>query len=104
MSTNIIVLQGNLATDPQSWERDGKMKVNFKLATNRQWGGEEHTEFTPVVVFGKMAPPCAKYLKKGKPVTVTGSIKTRSYEKEGQTYYITEVIADRVDFLGKKDD
>ncbi len=62
---------------------------------------QERTEWHNVVVWGKQAESCGQYLQKGRQVYVEGSIRTRQYDdKEGNKKYITEVIAQRVQFLG----
>ena len=60
----------------------------------------EKTSFIPIVVFGKQAENCDRYLAKGRKVAVNGRIQTGSYEKDGRTVYTTEVIANKVEFLG----
>jgi single-strand DNA-binding protein len=64
---------------------------------------EKQTDFPRVTVFGKQAENCKRYLTKGRQVAVQGRIRTGSYKnKEGATVYTTEVVADRVEFLGGK--
>jgi single-strand DNA-binding protein len=76
------------------------------LATSESWNDkngqrQERTEWHRVVVWGKRAEICSKYLAKGRQVYVEGRIQTRSYDdKEGNKRYITEVIANDVQFLG----
>lgn len=72
----------------------------FTLAIDDGYGEKKKTNFIPVVVFGKQAENCEKYLAKGRMVAVTGKINTGSYKhKEGHTVYTTDVIADRVEFI-----
>lgn len=72
----------------------------FTLAVDRM-GKDKGTDFPRVTVFGKQAETCEKYLAKGRQVGITGRIQTGSYEKsDGTKVYTTDVIADRVDFLG----
>lgn len=84
--------------------------VTFTIAVNRRFKreGQPEADFIPVVVFGKQAEATANYMSKGKLLSVSGNIQTRNYEaKDGTRKYVTEVIADEVDFLewgGKKDD
>jgi single-strand DNA-binding protein len=62
---------------------------------------QERTEWHNVVVWGKQAETCGQYLSKGRQVYVEGSIRTRQYDdKDGNRRYMTEVIAQRVQFLG----
>ena len=108
MSTNIVILSGNLGQDVTLKTFDNNSKVgNFSIATNHFYKdreGKEHTKVNwhQIVVSGKTAENCAKYLAKGSKVLVTGRLNNRSYEKEGITYYVTEVIASKVEFLDSK--
>jgi single-strand DNA-binding protein len=73
------------------------------LATNRRYkdaGGawQEATEYHNIVVFGRQAENCAQYLRKGDLVFVEGRLQTRSWDREGQKQYRTEVVAERVQF------
>ncbi len=108
---NKVILVGNLGRDPEiRYSQQGTAVVNFTLATNEQWidrnSGEkkERTEWHRIVIFGKMAETCEKYLSKGRQVYVEGKLQTRNYEKEGKTHYITEVVANTVQFLGTRQD
>ena len=78
----------------------------FPVATSEVWNDkegqrQERTEWHNVVVWGKQAETCGQYLAKGRQVFVEGSIRTRQYDdKDGNKRYITEIIAQRVQFLG----
>ncbi|MGH7895985.1 MAG: single-stranded DNA-binding protein, partial [Candidatus Binatia bacterium] len=62
---------------------------------------QDRTEWHNIVVWGKQAESCGQYLAKGRQVFVEGSVRSRQYDdKEGQKRYITEIIAQRVQFLG----
>ena len=63
--------------------------------------GEREADFIPCVVWRKQAENCAKYLAKGSQVAVDGRMQVRTYDKDGERRYITEVVADRVEFLTK---
>ena len=70
----------------------------FSVAVDRQ-GKNKGTDFPSVVVFGKQAEACEKYLSKGKMVLIQGRIQTGSYkDKEGRTVYTTDIVAERVEF------
>jgi single-strand DNA-binding protein len=118
---NKIILIGRLGNDPVQREtRSGIPVANFSIATSRkrkqdagsadgQMGlgsrGDdrpaEETVWHRVVVWGKSAETCARYLKKGQSVFVEGSIRTRKYvDKEGVSRFASEVHADEVGFLG----
>ena len=106
-SVNKVILIGNLGADPEKrFTGNGQAVCNLRIATNEVWkdkqgNKQERTEWHRVVVYGPQAENCEKYLSKGRPVYVEGSIRTRQWEdQQGQTKYITEVIAQRVQFLG----
>lgn len=107
MYLNKVFVAGNLTRDPELRALpSGANVASFGVATNRVWkdqNGEkkEAVEFHNVVVFGRQADTCAQYLKKGQQVLVEGRIQTRSWEKEGQKQYRTEIVADRVQFGAK---
>lgn len=103
---NKAILLGNLGRDPEvRTTLNGDSVCNFSIATTQTWKdkntGEkrEKTEWHRIVVFRGLAEVCAKYLKKGCKVYVEGKIQTRSYEKNGSTFYITEVVANELNML-----
>lgn len=104
MYLNKALLYGNLTRDPELRALPSGMNVvNFSIATNRTFKDrdgkkQEQTDFHNVVVFGRQADTVNQYLKKGSSVFVEGRMQTRSWEKEGQKMYRTEVVADRVQF------
>ena len=107
MSVNIAIVVGNLGKDPEvRFTQSGRAVANFSIATSESWTGQdgnpqERTEWHKIVVWGKQAESCGQYLAKGRQVFVQGRIQSRSYEdKTGNTRYITEIIAQRVQFLG----
>lgn len=109
MALNQVHLIGNLGKDPVTrYMPNGDAVTNITVATTETWkdkSGEkqEHTEWHRVVFFGKTAENAAKYLSKGSPVYVQGKLKTKQWEdKAGVKHYTTEVISDKVEFLGKK--
>lgn len=63
--------------------------------------GSRQTDFFNIVVWRQQGDNCARYLQKGSQCAVEGSIQNRSYEKDGEKRYITEIVADRVEFLGR---
>jgi len=94
---------GNITKDPEVNYKAGNEPLavcRLTVAINDGYGDKQKTYFIPVTVFGKSAENCERYLAKGSKVAVTGKIVTGSYEKDGRTYYTTDVIADRVEFLG----
>lgn len=104
MYLNKVLLYGNLTRDPELRALPSGMNVvNFSIATNRVFRDrdgkkQEQTDFHNVVVFGRQADTVNQYLKKGNGVFVEGRLQTRSWEKDGQKMYRTEVVADRVQF------
>jgi len=94
---------GHLGRDPEKrYTPAGKAVCNFSVATTEKWsGGGEHTEWHRIVAWEKLAEICEQYLTKGRQVYVEGSIRTRKYQgNDGQDRYTTEIIAQRVQFLG----
>jgi single-strand DNA-binding protein len=107
MSLNKVMLIGNLGKDPElRFTPSGRAVAKFSLATSEQWTTPEgqrqdRTEWHNIVVWGKQAETCGQYLSKGRQVYIEGSIRSRQYDdKEGQKRWITEVVAQRVQFLG----
>ena len=107
MSVNKVILVGNLGKDPDvRYTQTGSAVANFSIATSEQWNDrdgkrQERTEWHNIVVWGKQAESCGQYLSKGRQVYVEGSIRTRSYDdKSGNKRYITEIVAQRIQFLG----
>jgi single-strand DNA-binding protein len=107
-SLNKVFLIGNLGADPEiRYTPAGTAVGNFSIATTEVWNDkagerQEKTEWHRVVVWNKNAENCAEYLKKGRSVHVEGRLQTRSWEDKdsGAKRYTTEVVADRVTFLG----
>jgi len=104
---NKVVLIGRLTKDPDLRFTPGKGTAvcRFTLAVNRRFKsqGQPDADFIPVVVWGKTAGNTANYVSKGRLVGVSVSIQTRSYEaKDGTRRYVTEVVADSVEFLESK--
>ncbi len=104
MYLNKVLLYGNLTRDPELRALPSGMNVvNFSIATNRVFRDrdgkkQEQTDFHNVVVFGRQADTVNQYMKKGNSVFVEGRLQTRSWDKDGQKMYRTEVVADRVQF------
>jgi len=106
---NRVILLGNLGRDPEVMTFDnGVKKASFPLATsesykNREGQRVESTEWHNVVLWRGLAEVAERFLKKGNQVYIEGKIKTRSYEQEGIKKFITEIYADNMTMLGKKD-
>jgi single-strand DNA-binding protein len=104
MYLNKAMIYGNLTRDPEMKALPSGMSVtSFSIATNRVYNDrdgkrQEQVEYHNIVVFGKQADTAAKYLKKGSGAYVEGRLQTRSWDKDGQKMYRTEIVADRVQF------
>lgn len=101
---NKVVLIGRLTKDPELkyTPGNGTPVVTLTLAVDRKYTKDDKKEadFIPVVIWGKIAESTAQYVGKGKLLSVAGRIQTRSYDaKDGSRRYVTEVIADEVQFL-----
>jgi single-strand DNA-binding protein len=104
---NRVVLVGRLTKDPEFRTTPSGVNVaNFTIAVNRTFTnsqGEREADFINVVVFRKQAENVNNYLSKGSLVGFDGRMQSRSYEnKEGQRVFVTEVVADSVQFLEPK--
>ncbi|AWZ48353.1 single-stranded DNA-binding protein [Clostridiaceae bacterium 14S0207] len=103
---NKVTLIGRLTKDPelQFLAGNGTAVCKFNIAVNRKFKreGQPDADFIQVVVWGKMAEATANYMSKGRQIGISGRIETRNYEKDGIKRYITEVIAEDVEFLGGK--
>lgn len=100
---NTVSLVGRLTRDPEVRYTSTQMAVaRFSIAIDRpaKEGGEKQTDFPNIVVFGKQAENCERYLAKGRKVAINGRIQTGSYpDKEGRKVYTTDVVANYVEFL-----
>ncbi|AKN33118.1 single-stranded DNA-binding protein [Clostridium carboxidivorans P7] len=101
---NKVVLIGRLTKDPELkfTPGNGTAVATFTLAVDRKFSrdGQKEADFIPIVVWGKQAESTANYMSKGKLMGVCGRIQTRTYDaKDGTRRYVTEVVADEVQFL-----
>ena len=100
---NMTCLTGNLTKDPELRYSSGNNPTavcRFTIAVNDGYGEKRETSYIPIVVFGKSAESCDRYLRKGSKAAVTGRIKTGSYTKQdGTKVYTTDVIASNVEFI-----
>jgi single-strand DNA-binding protein len=105
-SINKVILIGNLGADPElKYTPSSRALCNLRIATTEVFKDktgqrQEKTEWHRVTVWGDQAENCSKYLAKGRSVYVEGKLQTRTYDKEGQKHYATDIVADRVVFLG----
>ena len=106
---NKAILIGNLANDPESrTTASGIAQCTFRLAVQRRFAnaqGVREADFLTIVCWRQTAELCARYLSTGRKVAVEGTIQTRSYDaQDGTKRYVTEIIADNVEFLGSRED
>jgi single-strand DNA-binding protein len=104
---NKVIIVGNLGNDPEMRHiPSGAAVCEFRVATNEVWTDkdgqrQERTEWHRIVVWGKRAETCSKYLSRGRQVYVEGRLRTRSWEdKDGNKRYTTEIVANDIQFLG----
>lgn len=104
---NKVIVLGRLGADPEVKNVSANSTVaRLSVATSENWTDrdgqkQERTEWHRVVVWGKLAELCGKYLTKGRQVYIEGRLQTRSWEDpQGQKRYTTEVVANTVQFLG----
>lgn len=110
VSLNKVMIIGNVGGEPEMrFSPDGKPVTSFRVATNRPYttqDGErrQETEWFSVVAWGKLAEQCNQFLSKGRLVYAEGRLRTRTWDDQsGQRRYRTEVIAQRVNFLDRRD-
>lgn len=105
-SINKVILIGNLGADPElKYTPSSRAVCNLRIATtevfkDKSGQKQEKTEWHRITVWGDLAENCHKYLAKGRSIYVEGKLQTRSYEKDGQKHYATDVEAHHVVFLG----
>lgn len=109
-SVNKVIIVGNLGRDPETrYAPNGDAICNITVATTDNWKdkqtGErkEQTEWHRVSFYGRLAEIAGQYLRKGSPVYVEGSLRTRKWQdKEGQDRYTTEIRAEQMQMLGSR--
>lgn len=105
---NKVLLLGRIAREPENRQTtNGTATCKFSLAVNRRFAkdGDTKADFFNVVTFGKTAEFLGKYANKGMQFVIVGRIENRSWEKDGQKHYVTEIIADEAYFAeGKRQD
>lgn len=107
---NKVTLVGYLGKDPElKYTPGGAAVATFSIATNESYkdkegNQKEHTEWHRLVAWNKTAEIVAEYLKKGSLIYIEGKLQTRSWEKDGQKHYMTEVVVRDIQFLDRKGD
>ena len=105
---NKIILLGRLTKDPEvRYTQSGKVVTQLTLAVDRPFAaadGKKEADFIPVVIWGKSAELAGNSLCKGQRVLVEGRLQIRSYDaKDGSKRWVTEVIADRFEYIERKE-
>lgn len=110
-SLNRVEIIGHLGRDPETgYTPGGNAYCKFSVATSEKWKDkqtgekQEKTEWHNVVAWRKLAEVCGEYGSKGRLVYVCGKLQTRSWDKDGEKRYMTEILADTVLFLDKGTD
>jgi single-strand DNA-binding protein len=111
-SVNKVMLLGRLGNQPElRYTPSQRAVTELRIATSRKYKNKdeqwtEQTEWHSVVVWGRDAENCERYLKKGREVFIEGRLQTRDWQdaKSGQKRYKTEIVADRVQFIGGRGD
>jgi len=109
---NRVQLVGFLGREPKiAYSETGNPVVNLSVATTVTWYDrnnnnkkESRTDWHRIVAWRKLAETCSQFLHRGSQVLVEGRLQTRSYEWKGETRFVTEVIASRIQFLGPPPD
>ena len=100
---NCVVIMGRLVADPElRTTTSGISRTSFRVAVDRRYqksGEEKQTDFISCVAWRQPADFLGQYARKGALIGVDGRIQTRSYDRDGQKVYVTEVVADTVQLL-----
>lgn len=103
---NKVILVGHLAIDPEvRYTQTGKAVASFRLAVNKRFSHNKQNtaDFFTIIAWQKLAEICGNNLIKGSHVLIEGFLQTRTYDaKDGSKRYVTEVVAQNVEFMGKK--
>ena len=106
---NLCQFIGRLGQDPKlTYMPNSNAVANISIAVGEQWrdkAGEkqERTTWVNVVAFGKLAEIMAQYTSRGSRIYISGSLRTRKWEKDGQTHYTTEIVAKEMQLLDRKE-
>lgn len=104
---NRVILLGRLTKDPEvKYTANSKIVCQINLAVDRPFPGKDgqrEADFIPVIIWGKSAEACGNYLSKGQRALFEGRLQIRAYEgKDGNKHWVSEVIADRFEFVERK--
>lgn len=99
MNLNKVIIQGRLGDNPKEFNGGCRFTVaTNQVFKNKDGNDTETVEWHSVIVFGKYADNCKKFLVRGQEVLVEGRLQTRTYEEEGDKKYRTDIIANNVQF------
>lgn len=100
---NVVSLLGRVGRDPELKYSQSSMAIcNCFMATSKKIKGEDKTQWHRLVAFGKTAELIEKYVSKGDQLAIEGEISYGSYEKDGNPVYTTDIIVNRIHFVGGK--
>jgi len=102
---NKIVIVGRMTKDAQIYEKEDNKIATFCVATERNYkddNNEISTDYLLFKAFGKTATNIEKYTSQGTLVGITGQMRSRKYEKEGQTHFVTELYVETIKFMSPK--
>ena len=102
---NKIVIVGRMTKDAQIYEKEDNKIATFCVATERNYKdyiNEISTDYLLCKAFGKTATNIEKYTSQGTLVGITGQMRSRKYEKEGQTHFVTELYVETIKFMSPK--
>ncbi len=106
MSVNKVFLLGNVGRDPEVRHFENGSTASFPLATSERFKDrngnlQDRTEWHNIVVGGNQAKVIEDYVKKGSQLFIEGKIRTRKYQQDGVDKYITEIVVERFQLLGR---
>lgn len=102
---NKIVIVGRMTKDAQIYEKEDNKIATFCVATERNYkddNNEISTDYLLCKAFGKTATNIEKYTSQGTLIGITGQMRSRKYEKEGQTHFVTELYVETIKFMSPK--
>ena len=103
---NLVFLVGNLTKDPDKINIESKTMCKLNIASNDNYtdkDGNRPVQYFDIVVWGKLADNCLKFLAKGSKIAVVGKSQTRAWEtKDGEKRYAHEIVASEIEFLVTK--
>jgi single-strand DNA-binding protein len=108
LNLNKVILGGRLVANPETKSTpNGSTVTTCSIAVNRKFqpkGGEKQSDFFTLQAWGKTGDLLGRFFKKGSSICVVGSIQNRSWEKDGQKHYMTDIIVDEISFVDSRQD